>query len=275
LHARQRRDADDGRKTGEMNMQCVADIRSGAVGLPLAQGERTVSDQRDRMARPASARVRGRATPPLLVCAAVAAVLLVSWPATGRAQVGEKASARDALLDLLLWGSDTSIDVEAYPAPVRAALTNYLQRRRTYRTKLRRPARQGEARMMYDVRAGYERQLAAASGAPAVAAEYVRKLKPCLEWEEFHDCPEDEARFAGKYRAAHPGGPLSDYLPLLAAHRWLCAAEAYEYEKQPEEAARSRRAYEMAIEQAKRAKNPLFRFAAEGLTERGKCLADR
>jgi RND family efflux transporter MFP subunit len=58
-----------------MNMQCVADIRSGAVGLPLAQGERTVSDQRDRMARPASARVRGRATPPLLVCAAVAAVV--------------------------------------------------------------------------------------------------------------------------------------------------------------------------------------------------------
>ena len=64
-------DADDGRKTGEMNMQCVADIRSGAVGLPLAHGARTVSD---RMAWPASARVRGRATLPLLVCAAVAAV---------------------------------------------------------------------------------------------------------------------------------------------------------------------------------------------------------
>jgi hypothetical protein len=129
--------------------------------------------------------------------------------------------------------------------------------------------------MVYYARSGYERQLAAASGSPAVAAEYVRKLKPCIEWEGFHDCPEDEAKFAMNYRTAHPRGVLSDYLLLLAAHRWLCAAEAYEYEKQPEEAARSRREYDRAIAQAKGAKGALFRFAAEGLAERGKCWADQ
>jgi len=130
--------------------------------------------------------------------------------------------------------------------------------------------------MVYTAWVGYERKLAAVSGdpkAPALAAAYVDRLRPCYEWEGFHDCPEREAIFAADYQTANPGGPFSDYLPLLAAHLWLCAAEAYEYEKQPEGAARSRRAYETMVSTARQSKTLLIRLAAERLAERSSCFS--
>lgn len=36
----------------------------------------------------------------------------------------------------------------------------------------------------------------------------------------------DADLIAAEYRAAHPDGPFSQFLPLLEAHRWLCAASA-------------------------------------------------
>src|SRR6185295_7214700 len=103
-----------------------------------------------------------------------------------------------------------------------------------------------EGGMVLEAQVTYERKLAAISNEPvaaALAVAYVKDLRPCYEWEGFHDCPEREARFADEYQASHPGGPFSGYLPLLAAHRWLCTAEAYEYEKRPSDAERSLRLY--------------------------------
>lgn len=65
------------------------------------------------------------------------------------------------------------------------------------------------------------------------------------------------------------------FLHLLAAHRWLCTAEAYDYEKEPQDAARSRRAYEEAIRTARQSGSLLIRTAAEELRIRGRCFVER
>lgn len=128
--------------------------------------------------------------------------------------------------------------------------------------------------MVQFAQVNYERRLVAVTNdprAPALAAEYVDSLRPCYEWEGFHDCPEREAEFADEYQAAHPNGPFSTYLPLLAAHRWLCAAERYEYEKNPTEAARSRRNYQERVSAAQKSRALLIRTAAERLAGRERC----
>jgi hypothetical protein len=191
-------------------------------------------------------------------------------------------SVRDPLVTLLLFGGTPRIDPAAYSPEVRAELQRYLQRYKAYRSTRRhpvipgfdRPERRGEERMIYAAWTTYERNLAAVSAdpkAPALAKAYLDRLKPCYEWEAFHDCPEREARFAVEYQEAHPGGPFSEYLPLLAAHRWLCAAEGYGYEGQPEGAARSRKEYERMIETARRSKDLLVRVAAEKLAQQNTC----
>ena len=186
--------------------------------------------------------------------------------------------ARDALVDMLVWGADLPIDLGAYTPDVASELERHIQRYKAYRSERRRPVNSSELEMVYTAWVRYEGKLVAVSDdprAPALAAAYVDSLRPCYEWEGFHDCPEREATFAAEYQAAHPGGPFSDYLPLLVAHRWLCTAEAYEYEKRPEFAARGRRAYERTISIARQSKALLVRQAAEGLKERDRCYPQR
>lgn len=187
-------------------------------------------------------------------------------------------SASDALVDVLVWRADLPIHLSAYSPAVKAALEKHLQRSGAYRSRRAIPANSGEEKMAHDARVMYERQLVAVTDdprAPAVAAAYVDRLRPCYEWEGVHDCPEREAIFADNYQAAHPRGPFREYLPLLAAHRWLCAAEAYEYEKQPDEAARCRRAYEQAILAGRRSRALLVQLALERLEARGRCFSEK
>jgi hypothetical protein len=207
----------------------------------------------------------------------IVAAGLTVW-AVGLSAQAPGARARDALVDMLVWGADLPLDLSAYSPKVKAELERHLLRYKGYRSERRRPVKAGALEMVYTAWVRYERKLVAVSGdprAPALAAAYVESLRPCYEWEGFHGCPEREATFAAEYQTAHPGRPFSECLPLLAAHRWLCAAEAYEYEKRPEDAARSRRAYEQTIPIARQSKALLVRLAAEGLAERGRCFVRR
>lgn len=207
-----------------------------------------------------------------IVVAAAAAIPLMS-----RSQaVGT--SARDALLDLLLFPVAPPIDLNAYPPDLRVELQRYLQRYKAYRSKRHRPVMpglgRGEDDMIYSAWTDFERRLAAVSAdpsAPALAEAYVTQMKPCYEWEGGGECPEREAKFAAAYQEAQPRGPFNDYLPFLAAHRWLCAAEGYESEAQPERAAQSRKAYEQTTPAARQSKSLLMRFAAERLAQRKSC----
>jgi hypothetical protein len=129
--------------------------------------------------------------------------------------------------------------------------------------------------MLYDAGVRYERLLAVMSDdprAPSLAAAYVQALGPCYEWEGGPECPEREARFADRYLARHPDGPFAAYLPLLAAHRWICAAEGYEYEQDPRQAARARRSFRKRLDRARRSPDALVRVAAAALATRAACL---
>ena len=185
------------------------------------------------------------------------------------------AKPADALLDVLVWGTHVRIDPAAYSPVLRTEVERHLRRSRAYRSKRPKPA-DAASQMGHAAQVRYERRLVAVSNdpnAPSLAAAYVTSLKPCYEWEGYHDCPEREARFADAYQARHPGGPFSAYLPLLAAHRWLCTAEAYDYEKRSEDAGRSRQAYEQRIIAARKSTQLLIRTAAARLVARGRCFA--
>ena len=131
--------------------------------------------------------------------------------------------------------------------------------------------------MVYAAREGYEAKLvagAAVAGATRLAQQYVDALRPCYEWEGFHDCPEREALFAEEYLRDRPGTPFRDFLRVLAAHRWLCTAEAYQYEQKPTEALRARRAYEEALKiAAADSRSALMATAAGELIASGRCYA--
>ena len=181
----------------------------------------------------------------------------------------------DALLDVLVWGTHIRIDPAAYPPVLRTEVERHLRRSRAYRSKRPKPV-DAVLQMVHAAQVGYERRLVAVSNDPnaaVLAAAYVTSLKPCYEWEGYHDCPQADARFADAYQARHPGGAFSSYLPLLAAHRWLCTAEAYDYDKRAEDAARSRVAYEQRLIAARRSTRVLIRAAAERLATRGRCFA--
>ena len=186
------------------------------------------------------------------------------------------AQAERGVLDVVVFYANPPSEVGRYPSDVREELQRYLQRVHDYRPRPRPPRVGSEMAMVYAAREGYERKLVAASGAPGVerlAQEYVDALRPCYEWEGYHDCPEREAVFAERYLLAHPAAPFADFLRVLAAHRWLCTAEAYDYEQQPANAARARGAYQQALETAVQSQSRLMRAAAGELKSSGRCHA--
>lgn len=206
-------------------------------------------------------------------------VLTISaWVATAtacRPPAPTDPPSSDALLDVLVFGTQTGIDLAAYPTDVRASVEAYLHRFQAYQPAQPAPS-DPEMRMVHNARTSYERRLAAVSEdprAPSLARAYVASLRPCYEWEGSHDRPLRDAVFADAYLADNPGSPFREYLPLLAAHRWLCAAEGFDREKRPADAARSRSAYEKRVALARQSKDLLIRTAAERLAKRGRCFA--
>ena len=216
----------------------------------------------------------------------IVALLVATSPLALSLSLGAqtKATPGDQLLDVLVWGAHMPIDPAAYPAALKTELDQYLRRSNAYLSTRTAPDSL-EMIKLHDVQVSYERRLVAvtagvagvagvnAATAASLAAAYVDGLQVCDEWEGYHDCPEREALFADQYQAAHPRGPFSQYLPLLSAHRWLCVAEAYEYEKWPADAARSRALYEERVTIARASSVLLIRTAADRLASRGRCFS--
>lgn len=188
----------------------------------------------------------------------------------------QAAQAERDVLDVIVFYGNPPLEDGHYPSAVREELRRYLKRVRDYRPRPRPPHLASEMRMVYAAREGYEGKLVAAaatSGVERLAQAYVDNLRPCYEWEGFHDCPEREAIFAERYLLADPATPFAGFLRLLAAHRWLCTAEAYEYEQQPGSAAQARRDYQRALEIAVHSESRLMRVAAEELKSSARCFA--
>ncbi len=179
-----------------------------------------------------------------------------------------------SLVDLLVWSADLPVDLASYPADVRSRINALRDRSASYKSQRKKVGEDGLSEMVHSARVRYERRLVAASttaGVDAVAFAYVNDLKPCYEWEGFSDCPKREAVFAAAYQASHQDGPLASYLPLLEAHRWLCAAEGFDRERSPTEAAESRAAYGKALSVAQHSTSLLVRTAAAELGKRNSC----
>lgn len=201
------------------------------------------------------------------------AALAISLSSFGSAAQSAR-TPENALVAALVWGEYDGIDLGKYPPHVKAELERAYQRFEAYQSLRPKPVNASEEEMVYAAMVRYERLLvafAADSKAQALAVEYVDTLRPCYEWEGYHDCPEREASYATEYLTANPGGSFTEFLLLLAGHRWLCTAEAYEYEKRPEDAARSRRASAAAIQTARRSAALVIRRAAEALEAHGRC----
>jgi len=188
-------------------------------------------------------------------------------------------NANDALVDLLVWHPYVRINPEAYSPGLKAEIEVHLSRAMRYVTK-RLTSSKGEERLMTAAEVNYARLLVATSDgsvdSTAMAAEnYASALEPCADWKGLHNCPEKQAAFAVDYQRSHPDEAFSMYLPLLAAHRWLCTAEAYAHEMRPADAERSQRQYEQSLFNARRSKSLLIRAAADRLAARGRCFASK
>jgi hypothetical protein len=182
-------------------------------------------------------------------------------------------TSEDALVAALVWGQYDDLDLATYPPDLKAELERARERFKAYRSPRVRPGNSPLEEIVHAAMVRYERLLVSAAGreAQSLAVDYVDKVRLCYEWEGYHDCPEHEAVFAGEYLAANLTGPFKEYLPLLAGHRWLCAAESYDYEKRPKDADRSRRAADAAIQTARRSTALMIRIAAATLQARGRC----
>jgi hypothetical protein len=201
-------------------------------------------------------------------CVSVALLIVVSG--------GMPIPQQNRLVDLLVWGGHVSVDLNGYPAEVRADVEAVIARSKAYQSKRPRPAEpRGLLMMVHEARVAYERRLVAMAGNPgseALALDYVTDLAPCYEWEGYSDCPAREASFAGDYRKSHPEGPFSEFLSLLEAHRWLCAAEGFDYEKNSAGAVSARARYRVSLQAAARSRDQLVRIGAAELEARGTCI---
>ena len=208
--------------------------------------------------------------------AALLALMFVCGAAVLGAQRGG-GNAADAVLDMLVWGVPATAGDREYAEPLATEVREYLQRSQAYRSTRTVPS-SGEARLVNAARVRYERRLVAATTHPdavRLAVEYVNELGPCYEWEGMSECPEREALFADTYQSEHPNGPFANYLPLLAAHRWLCAAELLEFEKKVPQTREARRKYNARLATARESKSVMVRTAADRLAARASCFATR
>lgn len=183
--------------------------------------------------------------------------------------------ALDAIANLVLGGGHDDIDPAIYPMTLRSEINAYLSRSRGYRSPRKLPKNaDGIAEMGHSRNINKERRLAVSTTDPRAAraaVEYVDALGGCYEWEGMPDCPEDEAVFADKYQLEHPDGPFREFLPLAAAHLWLCAAE---FSKPgSERATHATKEYEKDIAVAIQSPSLLMRTAAAGLKARGRCYS--
>ena len=147
------------------------------------------------------------------------------FPTTETARQG----TQRAVLDVVVFYAGAHRDVERYPLQVRQELQRFLERARAYRPRSR-PADsdrkcEWRTRPAKGTKPSWWRR--PPPQARLVSRRYVDALRPCYEWEWIPRLSEREASLRGTAPARSPETPFRELLRVLAAHRWLCAAEAY------------------------------------------------
>ena len=102
-------------------------------------------------------------------------------------------------------------------------------------------------------------------GIETAAADYARTAKLYYEWEGFADSPLDEARYAEEYLERNPATMIKPYLILFLAHRYRCAYECLEFEKNFDEQKAVSEKYLRYLREAKEYPDRLVGLIAEDL----------
>jgi hypothetical protein len=157
-------------------------------------------------------------------------------------------------------------ELEPLTAQVKRRIAEVRRRYVAAQNLAKRPGGDPESRMVAAAALNYELGLFALGKGPtaaAAAAAYVTALEPCYEWEGMPDCPERDAQFA-EAQIAKGSRAFGDYLPLLAAHSWLCVAD---FAKSDDARARAAAMFALAAKSG----DPLARAAAVVLEKRASC----
>ncbi|HMB27843.1 MAG TPA: hypothetical protein VKS99_07035 [Blastocatellia bacterium] len=102
-------------------------------------------------------------------------------------------------------------------------------------------------------------------GIETAAADYARTAKLYYEWEGFADGPLDEARYAEEYIERNPATMIKPYLILFLEHRYRCAYECLEFEKNFDEQKAVSEKYQHYFREAKVYPDRLVGLIAEDL----------
>lgn len=188
--------------------------------------------------------------------------------------------------DALLWGR-FDLRVEHIADPAAAGRWREMQARaRSMKSRLPPPVDSGgSASRVHGKREQYER-IFYATASPAQgrqpadeelwfgleAADLVQGMRPCYEWEGSADCPAREAEFAEFWmKREGTRDRMAPFLTLFAGHRWICAADGYEYDRKPALAATARERSSRLLKQVAAGSDALFRYVAERLLAAPKC----
>lgn len=190
-----------------------------------------------------------------------------------------------ALRDALVFGVFDAPNVEAITDPAAAARWVEVQRRAERSMSRLRPPPEpsGTMSMVWGKRQQYERLFNATAAVRGnrsddnlwvaeEVADFVEGMRPCYEWEGSSACPHREAEFAELWLRHHPQSSFAAFLPLFAGNRFLCAAEGFDYEKEPARATDARKRGIGYLTQAAAGKDPLFKLAATQMLANPRCL---
>jgi len=103
------------------------------------------------------------------------------------------------------------------------------------------------------------------TGIEKEAAEYARSAKLYYEWEGVADSPLDEARYAEERLERNPATMIKPYLTLFLAHRYRCAYECLELEKNFDGQKAVSEKYQHYLREAKEYPDRLVGLIAEDL----------
>jgi hypothetical protein len=160
-------------------------------------------------------------------------------------------------------------DKQKLQASERRRLEEYVSRRKSFRSKLIEPKD-----MTFPADEGFrEKQwlegaivsLVDAPGIEETAADYASKAKLYYEWEGLSEGPLTEAQFAETYLSANPATPIKPYLLLFLLHRYRCAYECLDFEKNLAERAKAAQKYQLYLKEARQHPDPLIGLVADDI----------
>ena len=162
------------------------------------------------------------------------------------------------------------LDISHFPKEFQNRLITYIERTKTFRSKLKQPHGSAETKMGFPKLVQVEKGIVLLidiGGIEDLAAAYARNAKIYLEWEGMSGGPLEEARYAENYLQHNPTTPIKPYLLLFLIHRYRVAFECLDNETDEERQAETARKYQQYLKMARAEKDPLVSMIADDINK--------